>query len=182
MQEIKNNSYFFKRKQALDRERADVLLKNFYSYPLDRPFLDRVLSEAKVSGIDQSAAFQLVSNEDKTKLIVFFSKEVSKSTMKTKDEQGTRDILEVVRLTDKVRKRGNSLPYFLNYSFVCAKGNKTWKCKRGVQHIFKSKSLEIAKKAYFTNSLGESSFFKENTSDIDPSFWSRVGNFASKNN
>ncbi len=157
-------------KKTLEDQRALVLMNNFYRKPYNKKLLNEVLSVID-KRFEINSVYQCLMNESESKFLAFYSEENYKEDSDSlPGKTGPREVTiisEKGRLDTSFSETSNQI--YL-YTLAGILHNKKWYINKFLGNVYKLDDIASARKKYF-NTLQDSYFFKEYSTEINPDFW-----------
>jgi hypothetical protein len=171
LKQIAGNNPTLKKERALSLERKKEVQNNLLHRDSDHAFISKIISPAD-SSIDLKLLYQCFHNEDKTQFVAFFLKTGVTNSLKSlydKKDKGKVNIITGKDIHDKDYL--DSIPKTYAYIVKGVLYNGKWYYKKDEATYFDAAAPDEGQLQFLGNLEGWG-YFKENSTDYSPTFWS----------
>lgn len=167
---VATNNPTLKREKQLSYDRFNTLLENYLTGEVNGEILNEAIPKSD-STINLSDCFQTITDQNQSKFVAFFIKQVSSQNFKQLTENKTDQNVQILTKKD-LKDEGflDEIPQTYAYLVKGVKYANNWFYEKSNVTYFQAESLMQGKKEYFNN-LQKWNFFQENSTEFNSDFW-----------
>lgn len=167
---VATNSPTLKREKQLSYDRFNTLLENYLTGEVNGEILNEAIPKSD-STVNLSDCFQTITDQNQSKFVAFFIKQVSSQNFKQLTENKTDQNVQILTKKD-LKDEGflDEIPQTYAYLVKGVKYENDWFYEKSNVTYFQPESLMQGKKEYFSN-LQKWNFFQENSTEFNSDFW-----------
>ncbi len=167
---IAANSPTLKRERQLNYDRFNALLEHHLTGEINNQILNDAIPKSD-SAINLSDCFQTIIDENQSKFVAFFIKQVSSQDFKQLTENKTDQHVQIISKKDVTHEEYlDDIPQTYAYLVKGVKYEQNWYYEKAHVTYFEPASFERGKEEYFNN-LQKWNFFQDETTEFNTDFW-----------